>query len=442
VRSCVQNEKEPVVKVSVEDLENRRIALNIEAEAGEIDKSLDEAYRRLVKEVSIPGFRKGKAPRVVLEQQIGKGALMQEALEHLVPQLYKEAIQSQNLEPIAQPELEITQSEPLIFKAVVSLKPEVKLGDYHNIKLEAGPGIEVTDKEVTDAIEKFRREQGAWVPVDRAAELGDLVSMSIQATVDEKPWLDHKDILYEMDKDSRSPVPGFAACLEGTQKNKENTFSLPVPDDYPISEMRGKEASFRATISEIKEKELPELTDEFAKGAGYSGLEDMKEKVAALLRARAEAKNRLELQQKTLDALVGMSEVTYPPVLEGEEIDGLLKNEAQRLGFKEIADYVKRASKTEEKIREELRPMAKKRLVQGLVLGELAEQEKIEISASEVDNRIDEMVSDAEDKEKARQFFSLPQFRQSIEQSLRTQKTIDHLLQIAVADTENMKKGE
>ncbi len=118
------------------------------------------------------------------------------------------------------------------------------------------------------------------------------------------------------------------------------------------------------------------------------------------------------------------------------------QNEAQRLGFKEIADYVKRANKTEEEIREELRPMAKKRLVQGLVLGELAEQEKIEISASEVDNRIDEMVSDAEDKEKARQFFSLPQFRQSIEQSLRTQKTIDHLLQIAVADTENMKKGE
>jgi trigger factor len=430
------------MKLSAEDLDNRRIALNIEAEAGEIDKSLDEAYHHLVKEVSIPGFRKGKAPRVILEQQIGKGALLREALEHLVPQLYKEAIQSKNLEPIAEPELQITQSEPLVFKAVVSLKPEVKLGDYRSIKLEAGPRIEVTDEEITDAIEKSRREQGAWVPVDRAAELGDLVTMSIKADVDEKPWLDHKDILYEMDKGSRSPVPGFASCLEGTEKNKENTFSLTVPDDYPISEMRGKEASFRVTISEIKEKELPELTDELAKGAGYAGLEDMKEKVAALLRARAEARNRLELQQKALDALVGMSEVKYPPVLEDEEIDGLLKSEAQRLGFKEIADYVNRANRTEEAIRQELRPMARKRLVQGLVLGELAEQEKIEISASEVDNRIDEMVSAAEDKEKARQFFSLPQLRQSIEGSLRTQKTIDHLLQIAVGDSENMKEGE
>ncbi len=430
------------MKVSAEDLENRRIALNIEAEASELDKSLDEAYHHLVKEVSVPGFRRGKAPRVILEQHIGKGALLEEALEHLVPQLYKQAIQSKDLEPIAEPELEITQSEPLIFKAIVSLKPEVKLGDYHDIKLDAGPGIEVTDKEVATALEEFRREQGAWVPVDRPAEMGDLVTINIQADVDGKPWLGHKDILYEMDKDSRSPAPGFASCLQGTEKNKEKTFDLSIPDDYAIAEMRSKEASFRVTMSEVKEKELPELNDKLAKGAGYGGLEDMKEKVAVRLKARAEARNRLELQQKALDALVEMSEVNYPPILEDEEIDGLLKSEAQRLGFKEIADYVKRAHKTEEEIRQELRPIAKKRLVQGLVLGKLAEQEKIEISASEVDNRIDEIASDAEDKEKARQLFSLPQFRQSIEQSLRTQKTMDQLLRIAVGDTKDTTKGE
>ena len=137
------------MKVSTEDLENRRIALNIEAEASELDKSLDQAYHHLVREVSIPGFRKGKAPRVILEQQIGKGALLQEALGHLVPQLYKEAIQSKNLEPIAEPELEITQSEPLVFKAIVSLKPEVKLGDYHNIKLEAGVSPTNSNKPAT-----------------------------------------------------------------------------------------------------------------------------------------------------------------------------------------------------------------------------------------------------------------------------------------------------
>ena len=430
------------MKVSAKDLENCRIALNIEAEASEVDKSLDEAYRHLVKKVSVPGFRKGKAPRVVLEQHIGKGALLEEALEHLVPELYKQAIQSRDLEPIAEPELEITQSEPLAFKAIVSLKPEVKLGDYHDIKLDPGPPIEVTDKEVATAIEEFRRERGAWVPVDRPAGLGDLVTLDIQANVDGKSWLDNRDILYEMDKDSRSPVPGFASCLEGAERHKEKNFSLTIPDDYPIAEMRGKEAVFRVTIGEVKEKELPELNDEWAKGVGYEGLEDMKEKVAARLRARAEARNRLELKNKALDALVEMSEVQYPPVLEDEEIDGLLKSEAQRLGFREIGDYVKRARKTDEEIRQELRPIARKRLVQGLVLGKLAEQEKIEIDASEVDNRIDEIANDADDKEKARQLFSLPQFRQSIEQSLRTEKTTDRLLQITVGNTEDMTKGE
>jgi trigger factor len=431
------------MKVSTENLEDCRIALSIEAEAGELDKSLDQAYHHLVKEVSVPGFRRGKAPRAILEQHIGKRALMEEALEHLVPQLYREAIQSKDLQPIAEPELEITESEPLVFKAVVSLKPEVKLGDYYDIRLDAGPGIEVADNEVAAAMEEFRKQQGAWVPADRPAQLGDLVTMNIQADVDGKSWLDHKDILYEMDKDSRSPVPGFASCLHGTEKNTEKTFNLTIPDDYPIREMRGKEASFRVTISEIKQKELPELSDALAKGAGYGGLEDMKEKVAARLRSTAEARKRLELGQKALDALVEMSEVKYPPVLEEEEIDGLLKSEAQRLGFKEIAEYVKRTSKTEEEIRQELRPTAKKRLVQGLILGRLAEQEKIEISASEVDNKIDEIANDAEDKEKAKQFFSLPQFRQSIEQSLRTQKTMDSLLQIAVGSSkEDITKGE
>jgi trigger factor len=430
------------MKVSTENVGNCQISLNIEAEASEIDKSLDEAYHHLVNEVSIPGFRKGKAPRAILVQHIGKKNLLDEALEHLIPQLYKQAIESQELKPIAEPQLEVTQTEPLVFKAIVSLKPEIKLGDYHSIKLESGPVIQISEKEVTAAMEKFRERQGAWVPVARSVELGDLVTMDIQANVDGKPWLNHKDILYEMDKDSRSPVPGFASHLQGAEKNKEKTFSLTIPDDYPINEMRGKEGTFNVTVTEIKEKQLPELNDELAKSAGYDNLEDMRRKVADDLKAKAEARHRLELKQKALDALVEISETNYPPILEDEEITELLRNEAQRLGFRELTDYLKKANKTEEEIKQEVRPIAKKRLIQGLVLGKLAEEEKIEISSSEVDNKIDEIANGAEDKEQTRQLFSLPQFKQSIEQSLRTQKTMDNLLQIAIANAENMTKEE
>jgi trigger factor len=217
---------------------------------------------------------------------------------------------------------------------------------------------------------------------------------------------------------------------------------LTVPDDYPIKEMCGKEGGFKVTVTEIKEKELPELNDELARSASYENLADMKKKVAADLKTKAEARNRSELRQKALDALVEISEVSYPPILEDEEITGLLRDEAQRLGFREIGDYVKKTRKTEEELKQELRPIAKKRLIQGLVLGKLAEQEKIEISSAEVDNKVDEITNDAEDKEKTRQFFSLPQVRQSIEQSLLTQKTMDRLSQIAIINAKNMTKGE
>src|SRR4030042_113026 len=430
------------MKVSTENLEPFQIGLNIEAEAGELDKSLDEAYRHLVNEVSVPGFRKGKAPRAILEQHVGKRYLLEEALEHLIPQLYEQAVESQKLEPIARPEIKISQTEPVIFKAVVSLKPEIKLGDYHDLKLEATPPAEISEKEVTAALNEFQERQGAWVPVDRAAQLGDLVAIDIQASVDGKPWLNHKNILYEMNKDSRSPVPGFASQLQDTERNKEKSFSLTVPVDYPIEEMRGKEGTFQVTVAEVKEKQLPELNDELAKGAGYDNLEDMKRKVNDDLKAKAGARNRLELSQKALDGLVEISEVKYPPVLEDGEINELLRNQAQRLGFRELNDYLKKTNRKEEEIRQELRPIAKRRLTESLVLGKLAEEEKIEISSSEVDNRIGEIANDSEDKEKAREFFSLPQIRQSIEQSLRTQKTMDRLLQIAVGKSENMTKGE
>ena len=430
------------MKVSTENVGNCQISLNIEAEANELDKSLDEAYHHLVNEVSIPGFRKGKAPRAVLVQHIGKKNLLDEALEHLIPQLYKQAVESQKLEPIAGPQIEVTQTEPVVFKAIVSLKPEVKLGDYHSIRLGPTPVIEIAEKEVSAAMEEFRERQGAWVPVDRPVELGDLVTMDIQANVDGKPWLNHKDILYEMNKDSRSPVPGFASHLQGTEKNKERIFSLTIPDDYPIKEMRGKEGTFKVSVTEVKEKQLPELNDGLAKSVSYNNLEDMRKKVTDDLKAKAEARNRLELKQKALDTLVEISEVKYPPIFEDEEITGLLRDEAKRLGFRELTDYLKKANKTEEELKQELRPIAQKQLIQSLVLGKLAEEEKIEISSSEVDNKVDEITNDAEDKEKAKQFFSLPQIKQSIEQSLRTQKTMDRLLQIATGSTENMTKEE
>ncbi len=427
------------MRVTREKLENCQVSLNIEAEDRELEKALDEAYHRLVSKVSIPGFRKGKTPRAILEQHLGKSTLLEEALERLVPQLYKQAIESEKIEPIAQPQIEITQNEPLVFKAIVPLKPTVKLGDYHSIKLKAEP-VEIGAGEIGAAIEQLRQQQAVLLPVDRPVQLGDFVTLSIEATIEGKPFLNHKDLLYQVDSNSTFPLPDFAPKLEGVKKNEEKIFSLKIPADYSIKEFCGQECLFKTTITEIKEKQLPQLDDEFAQSCNYANLTRLREGVTADLRAKAERRSRREVRQKAIDAVVKVSEVDYPPILEDREIDSLLEDVAQRFGYREVKDYLKRVSKTGQELREELRPVAKKRVINSLTLDKVAEEEKVEITSPEVDNKVEEILGDAKDKEKMRRFLALPQVRESIGESLRTQKTLDWLVQIVSRNQEETKE--
>ncbi len=429
------------MKVSNEKVENCQVSLNIEVEADEMGKSLDEAYHRLVNRTSIPGFRKGKAPRAILEQHVGKDSLLREALERLIPQLYKQAVESEKIDPIAGPQIELTQNDPLIFKAIVPLKPEVKLGDYHNIKLKPEP-IKIGDKELEAAIESLQQEHAILLPVKRSVQLGDFVTISIEASVEGKPFLNHKDLVYEVGDNPSFPLSGFASNLQGVKKSEEKAFSLKIPADYRIEEFRGKECAFKVMVTEIKKKQLPDLDDEFAQSCNYADLTQLREQITADLRARAKEKSRLELRRKTVDVVVEGSSVDYPPILEDREIENLLNDEARHLGYREVEDYLNRINRTEEELRLALRPIAKKRVTNSLVLGKVAEEEKIEIATSEVDNKVEEMVGKAEDKEKIQRLFALPQVRESIAESLRTEKTIDRLVQIVSENQKGkMKEG-
>lgn len=421
------------MKVTTETLEDSQIALNIEAEANELNKAMDDAYRRLVNKVSVPGFRKGKAPRLILEQHIGKGALLEEALEELIPRLYSEAIDLQKIEPIEQPRMEIIQTEPVIFKAVVPVKPTVELGDYHNLRLESEP-VEVTEEEVDAAMESKRQEQAVFAPTDHPVQFGDLITLNIEANIGEKPFLNHKNIGYEVNKDSPVPLPGFAEKLKGVKKNKGKAFTLTIPADYPIKEFAGKECSFQVAVSEIKEKQLPELDDELAQTCGYDNLTSMREEVSADLKAKAEQLGNQRLKERVIDAVVEISQVHYPPVLEDKEIARLLERETRRLGFTKFSDYLNATNLTEEKLRDTLRPAVKKQIARLLVLDEVGKIEKIEINESEVDNQISEMVKSEEgDEEKMRQLLQLPQVKESIQHTLRRDKAVDWLVKVATS---------
>jgi len=421
------------MKVSTEPVQNSQAVLNIEMEPVEVDKYLAKAYERLVRKVAVPGFRKGKAPRDILERHIGKDALFKEALEDLIPATYKEALEEHKIEPIAQPQFELIQTEPLIFKAVVPLKPTIKLGDYAGIRVESKP-VEISEEDVEATIEQLRHQQAILSPVDRPVQFDDIVTIDIEGRRDGESFPIRKDVVYEVLKEARLPLPGFAEKLEGMSKGEEKSFVLSYPVDYEMEELAGKEHAFKVTATEIKEKKLPEVDDEFAKSLGKEDMASLREQIASNLKARAEERARVEVEQKAVDAAVELSEVEYPPVLVDREIDRLLRDEARHFaeGISGLENYLKTINKTLEGHVEELRPAASRRVVRSLVLGKIAEAEQIEVDDSEIDTEIEKAAKDADKQaDEIRRFFSLPETREPIKQFLVGRKTIERLVQIA-----------
>jgi len=416
------------VKLSSEKIENSQVVLNIEAEPEEVELALEESYRHLAKSTDIPGFRRGKAPRAMLERYLGREVLLEEATEHLVPQLLGRALEEQGIDAIAEPEIEITQNDPLIFKSTISVRPTVELGDYRQIRVDPEP-VEVTDEEVDKAMEQIRYQQAPWQPAERPVQFDDLVTIDVEGSVDDKPALDRKELQYQMLKESPFPVPGFWEQLEGLEKGQEKEFTLSFPDDYELNQFAGKECQFKVLVSEIKEKSLPELDDEFAKslGQGFETLESLRQRVASNLKAMAEENERRRLEEKAIEALVEQSKVDFPPVLVEHEIDRLIKEREASLEGR-----IQDRGKSVEELKEALRPLAVNRIKHALILGKVAEEEKIEVAEAEVEEEIETMAQGAGERgEELRKAFSSAAARQSIEEVLLTRKTLKRLTEIA-----------
>jgi len=428
------------VKVTNEKTENSQAFLTIEMESAEVEESLEKSYQHLVRKADIPGFRKGKAPRAILERYIGRESLLEDALNNLIPEAYEKAIKEQKIEAIAQPHIEITQTEPVVFKVTVPLPPNVELGDYHHIQVTPEP-VEVTEDDVNAVIEQLRHQHATWEPVERSVEFNDLVVLDIESNIEDKPFISRKAVQYQVLRDLPFPAPGFAGQLPGMKKNEEKEFKLQFPSDFPRSELAGKEASFKVKITEIKQERLPELDDEFARGVSpdFKTLDSLRERVSADLKFRAEEKARIDFEERAIEAVVDLAELEFPPILVEQEIIRLLNQRLQR-GDQGLEEYLRHINKTEEELREELRPLATKRVIRSLVLGKIAEEEKVEVSDSEVDAEIENMLKNTTDnKDELQKFLSTPQSRESIEQLLITRKTIQRLAEIAKGSNMNVK---
>lgn len=424
------------MKVTKEKVENSQAYLTVEMEPPEIEEGLDKAYRRLVQKANIPGFRKGKAPRNILERYVGKEGLLEDAINHMVPTAYEKAIKEQNIEAVAQPEIEILKTEPVTFKAVVPLNPTVDLGDYKSVRVPP-ESTEVKEEEIKNVLDGVLHQHATWEAVDRPVEFNDAVIMDVDSTVEDKPFIQQKAAQYQVLKDFTAPLPGFAEQLVGMKKGDTKEFKLPFPADYPREGFAGKEANFKVTINEVKQERLPELTDDLAKKVDESlaNVDALRERVTKHLKLRAEQRARLALEEKAVDAAASGAKVEYPPVLVEIEIDRMINDQARRLQLdaRGLEEYLKGIKKTGEELRNDLRPMAQKRVTRALVLDKIAETEKIAVAESEIDAEIKGILDTTGDKnrEQMEQYLNNPRSRESIKSLLLRRKTIERLAEMA-----------
>jgi trigger factor len=435
------------VKVTQDKIEARQAYLTIEMEPAEVEEGMKKAYNRLVQKANIPGFRKGKVPRPILEQYLGKEAMMEETIEQMVPEAFEKAAKEKELKPIARPEVQVEKMEPVTYKMVIPLEPTIKLGDYHALKI-APESVELKEEDIDKAIEDLRHQHSEWQDVDRQVNGRDKIILDIESSVGAQPYINQKDAEFEVIKDSEFPMKGFSEELIGMKKGETKEFKLSFPEDYGRPELAGKEASFKVTVKEIKQEILSEVNDEFAQkvNAEFKTVEDLKKKVTADLKNAAEQNAIRVSQQKILDAVVGQSEVEFPPIMEEEELDNLISSEMRRwqIDEKGMDQYLQSINKTPEQFREELRPSAVRSLKQSLVLTEVAKSENIKIDEEDLTKELSIMTKSIpeQNREQFMKLFSSPRSQASMAAAIATRKTIAKLEELIQAPAGSAVKSE
>ena len=318
------------MKVSVTKKEHNITELVIELPVEEVAKAYDKAFKKLVQQVNIPGFRKGKAPRKMIEKRVGEDGMRSEAFDFIIPDAYRQAVAENNVEPVGRPEVTdvtLNEGEPCVFTVSVITKPEVVLGEYKGLSVMA-PATEVTDEEVDKQIDALR-ERHAKMVVAEGAELGqgDFALIDFDGTVDGKPFSGGQSKGYPLEIGSGSFIPGFEDQLIGAKAGEEREVKVTFPADYFVAELAGKEAVFVTKINDVKRKELPELNDDFAKEAGDADtFEEMKAKTKEKLVAAAKEKDESSFREAALKQAVANATIEIPEIMVEDQIDHMIQD--------------------------------------------------------------------------------------------------------------------
>ena len=387
------------MSVQVEKLEMNMAKLTIEVSAEEFDAAIEQAYQKDKKKISLPGFRKGKAPRKMIEKMYGTGVFYEDAANIVIPKAYSEAAKECGEEIVSQPEISVTQigaGQPFIFTAEVALKPAVTLGDYKGVEVEKTP-VEVSEEEVDKEVDKERENNSRTIDVDdRAVEKGDMIKLNFEGFVDGTPFEGGKAEDYSLTIGSGSFIPGFEDQLIGAKIGEEVEVNVTFPEEYHAAELKGKPAVFKCTVNEIKVKELPEADDEFAKDVSeFDTLAEYKDDIRAKLLEKKTADAKREKQNKTVAKAVENATMEIPEAMITEQVRRMADDFARRLQSQGLSmdQYMQFTGLTMDALAQQMRPEALKRIQNSLVLEAIAKAENIEVSDEKVNEEIEKMAA-------------------------------------------------
>ncbi|VED80917.1 trigger factor [Staphylococcus aureus] len=372
--------------------------LTVTVPAEKVNKALDQAFKKVVKQINVPGFRKGKVPRPIFEQRFGVEALYQDAIDILLPDAYGEAIDETDINPVAQPEVSVTQIEKgkdFIFEATVTVEPEVKLGDYKGLEIEKQE-TELSDDELQEAIDHSLGHLAEMVvKEDGVVENGDTVNIDFSGSVDGEEFEGGQAEGYDLEIGSGSFIPGFEEQLEGMKVDEEKDVVVTFPEEYHAEELAGKEATFKTKVNEIKFKEVPELTDEIANelDAEANTVDEYKENLRKrLVEQKATDAENVE-KEEAITKATDNTTIDIPEAMVNTELDRMVSEFAQRIQQQglDLQTYFQISGQDESQLREQMKDDAEQRVKTNLTLTAIAEAEKIEATDEDIDKELEKM---------------------------------------------------
>ncbi|CDQ39411.1 trigger factor [Virgibacillus sp. CM-4] len=383
-----------------EKQEGNEGVLTIEVSVEEFDKALDQAFKKVSKDVQIPGFRKGKIPRGIFEKRFGVEALYQDAVDIVLPDAYMQAVEETGIEPVAQPDVDIDtieKGQPLVFTAKVTVKPEVKLGEYKGLEVE-DQSVEVTDEDVEHDLEHQREHHAELVVKEEGKiEEGDTAVIDFEGFVDGEAFEGGKGENHSLEIGSGQFIPGFEEQLIGKETGEDTEVSVTFPEDYHAEDLAGKEATFKVKIHEVKYKELPELDDEFAKDLDdeVETLEELKSKKKEQLLEQKKQDVENQKRETLVEKASDNAEAEVPEAMVDTELDQMVKEFEQRLQMQgmTLEMYSQFSGQDEAALKEQMREDAEKRVKTNLTLEAIVDEEGLEVSEEDVDAELEKMAS-------------------------------------------------